>query len=78
MTKQLTLIDTHPDWRLDDRTREVGFQGIAQARAALQAGRRNRGQGPPDVGRKPQPAVRKVRRPAAPRSRPRPRPAAAA
>jgi hypothetical protein len=78
MTKQLTLIDTLPDWRLDDRTREVGFQGIAQARAALQAGRRNRGQGPPDAGRKPKPAVRKSRRPAAPRSRPRPRPAAAA
>ena len=35
---QLTLIDTPRSWRLDERTREVGREGIARARAALQAG----------------------------------------
>jgi hypothetical protein len=40
MESQLTLIDTEPvDWRLDEQTREVGFEGIAQARAALRAAR---------------------------------------
>ena len=39
MTKQLTLIDTQPDWRLDEKTRKVGCRGgIAEARAALAAG----------------------------------------
>ncbi|MFN0092975.1 MAG: hypothetical protein ACKVWR_22290 [Acidimicrobiales bacterium] len=28
-----------PDWRLDDKTREVGRAGIARARAALAAAR---------------------------------------
>jgi len=37
---QLTLIDTPRSWKLDDRTRELGREGIARARAALQAGRR--------------------------------------
>lgn len=37
MERQLTLIDTPPDWRLDERTREVGRRGIAAARAALAA-----------------------------------------
>ena len=38
MTKQLTLIDTPIAWRLDERTRAVGREGIARARAALTAG----------------------------------------
>ncbi|HZM31758.1 MAG TPA: hypothetical protein VFB77_14770 [Acidimicrobiales bacterium] len=42
MTKQLTLIDTPKDWRLDDRTRELGFEGVAKARAALRDGLRHR------------------------------------
>jgi hypothetical protein len=42
MTKQLTLIDTPKDWQLDNRTREVGFEGIAKARAALADGLRHR------------------------------------
>ena len=51
MTKQLTLIDTQPDWRLDEKTRKVGRRGIAEARAALAAGRRARSSGPPaDAG----------------------------
>ncbi len=42
MTKnaQLTLIDTPRTWKLDERTREVGREGIARARAALRDGRR--------------------------------------
>jgi hypothetical protein len=35
---QLTLIETPRSWKLDDRTREVGREGIARARAALRAG----------------------------------------
>ena len=35
---QLTLIDTPRSWKLDEHTREVGREGIAQARAALRAG----------------------------------------
>jgi hypothetical protein len=36
MERQLTLIEV-PDeaWKLDDRTREVGRKGIAEARKAL-------------------------------------------
>lgn len=35
-SNQLVLIDTNPsDFRLDDRTREIGRKGIAAARAAL-------------------------------------------
>jgi hypothetical protein len=35
-TAQLTLIDTGSGaWRLDDRTRETGRQGVAAARRAL-------------------------------------------
>lgn len=38
MTRQLVLIDaTDVDWRLDDHTRELGRQGIAEAREALAA-----------------------------------------
>jgi hypothetical protein len=35
---QLTLIDTPRSWKLDERTREVGREGVARARAALRAG----------------------------------------
>ncbi|MFZ6004803.1 MAG: hypothetical protein ACOYXM_12830 [Actinomycetota bacterium] len=37
MTRQLTLLEVPPSWRLDDPTREAGRKGIAQARASLQA-----------------------------------------
>jgi hypothetical protein len=38
MEKQLTLIETKSaDWRLDERTREVGRVGLSQAREALRA-----------------------------------------
>jgi hypothetical protein len=38
MRNQLTLIDqrTAADWQLDDRTKQLGRQGVAAARAALQ------------------------------------------
>lgn len=38
---QLRLLDTtdHPEWKLDDATRDVGRRGVAQARAALRAAR---------------------------------------
>jgi hypothetical protein len=52
-TNQLNLLDTQPDWRLDERTRRVGREGLARARAALQASRRSRSQGPPEA-RQPQ------------------------
>ena len=37
MTAQLTLIDPANvlDWRLDERTKEIGRKGIATARAEL-------------------------------------------
>lgn len=35
---QLTLIETPRSWKLDERTREVGREGIARARAALREG----------------------------------------
>ena len=39
-TRQLVLIDSNgsdrAQWRLDERTREVGREGIAAARRALQ------------------------------------------
>lgn len=37
MARQLTLLEVPSSWRLDDTTREVGRQGIAAARASLQA-----------------------------------------
>jgi hypothetical protein len=40
MTKQLRLIEpTEVSWRLDERTKSIGRQGIARARAALAAAR---------------------------------------
>ena len=41
---QLTLIDTPRSWKLDERTREVGREGVARARAALRAGLHTRTQ----------------------------------
>ncbi|WP_419923576.1 hypothetical protein [Candidatus Poriferisocius sp.] len=35
MKQQLTLLDAPPDWRIDERTKEIGRRGLAQARAAL-------------------------------------------
>jgi hypothetical protein len=36
---RLRLVDTpSPTWRLDERTKELGRDGIARARAALRAG----------------------------------------
>jgi hypothetical protein len=37
MTRQLSLLEVRPSWRLDDATREAGRRGVAEARAALQA-----------------------------------------
>jgi hypothetical protein len=37
MARQLVLIDARDtDWRLDEHTREVGRQGLAEARRRLQ------------------------------------------
>ncbi|MDE0236482.1 MAG: hypothetical protein OXN95_04570 [bacterium] len=36
MKQQLTLLEAPPDWRIDERTKEIGRRGLAQARAALQ------------------------------------------
>jgi hypothetical protein len=43
MGRQLVLLDPKTiDWRLDERTREVGRRGIAEARRALkEASKRN-------------------------------------
>jgi hypothetical protein len=36
MERQLVLLeDTESDWRLDERTRQLGRQGVAAARVAL-------------------------------------------
>ena len=41
MNDQLVLLDDDRQWRLDERTREIGLRGVAQAREALhQADRR--------------------------------------
>jgi hypothetical protein len=38
MTSQLRLLDpVDVDWKLDERTKEIGRRGLAQARAALRA-----------------------------------------
>jgi hypothetical protein len=38
MTTQLRLLDaTEVSWRLDERTKEIGRRGLAQARAVLQS-----------------------------------------
>ena len=40
MARQLALLDTPPEWHIDDQTREVGREGLARARAALAAAAR--------------------------------------
>ncbi len=40
MTTQLILLDTNDDFRLDERTRELGRAGVAAARKALAEARR--------------------------------------
>ena len=37
MKQQLTLLEAPPDWRIDERTKEIGRRGLVQARAALQS-----------------------------------------
>jgi hypothetical protein len=37
MSRQLSLIESPPAWRLDERTRETGRRGVAEARAALRS-----------------------------------------
>jgi hypothetical protein len=37
MSRQLSLIESPPAWRLDEPTREAGRRGVAEARAALRA-----------------------------------------
>jgi len=42
MEAQLALIEEPPaEWRLDERTRDIGLRGIASARAALAEARRS-------------------------------------
>ena len=36
MEQQIALLEAPPDWRIDERTKEIGRRGLAQARAALQ------------------------------------------
>ena len=36
-TNQLVLIETSPDFRIDDRTKDLGRRGIALAREALRS-----------------------------------------
>lgn len=40
MKEQLKLIESNPSWRIDDRTKAVGRDGIERARAALAAARK--------------------------------------
>ena len=59
MARQLHLLphdnlDEPRDWRLDDATRTLGLQGLAQARAALR-----------DARSAPRPPLRQPARPAA-------------
>jgi hypothetical protein len=37
MERQLALLEQDAEWRLDDRTREIGRAGVARAREALRA-----------------------------------------
>jgi hypothetical protein len=48
MAEQLVLLEPHSlEWHLDPRTREVGRQGIAEARRAIRDQARERGGRPP-------------------------------
>lgn len=37
MARQLSLLDTPPEWKLDEATRALGRRGVAEARASLRA-----------------------------------------
>lgn len=37
MARQLTLLDSHPSWRLSEATKAAGRKGVADARASLRA-----------------------------------------
>jgi hypothetical protein len=39
MARQLTLIPASTQWKLDEKTKQVGRRGLAEARAALAAHR---------------------------------------
>jgi hypothetical protein len=57
MTTQLQLIDgIHVEWKLDERTKEIGRRGLARARAALQA-TATVGGDPPQPTAHPEPAL---------------------
>ena len=56
--KQLVLVDTPRTWRLDERTRELGREGIARARAALRDGLRQRPTADPPTRSHPHPHPR--------------------
>ncbi|MFN8053037.1 MAG: hypothetical protein U0Q22_16445 [Acidimicrobiales bacterium] len=46
MTVQLLLIDTEPEWKIPETTRQIGRRGLAEARAVLrQIPRRDSGEG---------------------------------
>ena len=51
MARQLALLDTPPEWHIDDQTREVGRAGLARARAALAAAARGQADPQPTRGR---------------------------
>ena len=42
MARQLSLIETPQEWRLSAETKEIARRGLAEARAALAAGRNGR------------------------------------
>jgi hypothetical protein len=52
MERQLILLEQDADWRLDERTREIGRAGVARAREALRAA----GQRSAEAGRDAEPA----------------------
>jgi hypothetical protein len=35
MTRQLSLLEVAPEWKLDEATRALGRKGVAEARASL-------------------------------------------
>ena len=51
MARQLALLDTPPEWHIDDQTREVGRAGLARARAALAAAAHGQADPRPTRGR---------------------------
>jgi hypothetical protein len=50
MTRQLTLLESPPAWRIDEPTREAGRRGVADARAALRAALAARADGDQPAG----------------------------